>query len=423
MSPLRTAEIIAVGSELLTPHRIDTNSLHLTARLNDAGIDVRRKTVVGDHRADLARALRDALDRVDLVVTTGGLGPTDDDVTREVVADVLALPLDEDTRLLEQLRARFLRRGIDMPEINRRQAQVPRGATVMPNPNGTAPGLLIEAGARLVVCLPGPARELKPIVEAHLMPVLLPRGGGVARRRRVITLAGQAESRVEELVRPLDESFRQGPVVVDRTILASPGVIEIHLMAAGVDADLIDRTLDTAAQAVAGRLGRAVVSTTGESLEVVVGRRLQARGWKMAAAESCTGGLLLGRMTDVAGSSAWVAGGVVAYANAVKVEQLGVDAALIDAHGAVSEPVALAMARGARARLAAEVGVAITGIAGPGGGSEAKPVGTVFIATSFATGAEPDRVRACAFPGDREMVRAFSVAAALDQLRHGLETR
>lgn len=423
MSPLRTAEIIAVGSELLTPHRIDTNSLHLTARLNDAGIDVRRKTVVGDHRADLARALRDALDRVDLVVTTGGLGPTDDDVTREVVADVLALPLDEDTRLLEQLRARFLRRGIDMPEINRRQAQVPRGATVMPNPNGTAPGLLIEAGARLVVCLPGPARELKPIVEAHLMPVLLPRGGGVARRRRVITLAGQAESRVEELVRPLDESFRQGPVVVDRTILASPGVIEIHLMAAGVDADLIDRTLDTAAQAVAGRLGRAVVSTTGESLEVVVGRRLQARGWKMAAAESCTGGLLLGRMTDVAGSSAWVAGGVVAYANAVRVEQLGVDAALIDAHGAVSEPVALAMARGARARLAAEVGVAITGIAGPGGGSEAKPVGTVFIATSFATGAEPDRVRACAFPGDREMVRAFSVAAALDQLRHGLETR
>jgi nicotinamide-nucleotide amidase len=391
--------------------------------LNDAGIDVRRKTVVGDHRADLAGALRGALDRVDLIVTTGGLGPTDDDVTREVVAEVLALPLDESASLLEQLRARFARRGLDMPEINRRQAQVPRGALVMANPNGTAPGLLIDAGDRLVVCLPGPARELKPIVEAHLMPVLVPRGGGIARRRRVITLAGQAESRVEELVRPLDDGLRQGPVVVDRTILASPGVIEIHLMAAGADAGLVEEALALAAQAVAGRLGRAVVSITGEPLEEVVGHQLQARGWKVAAAESCTGGLLLGRMTEVAGSSAWVAGGVVAYANAVKVELLGVDAGLIDVQGAVSEPVALAMARGARVRLSADVGVAITGIAGPAGGSEAKPVGTVFIATSFGAGVEPDRVRACAFPGDREMVRAFSVAAALDLLRRGLETR
>jgi nicotinamide-nucleotide amidase len=412
--PIRTAEVIAVGSELLTPRRLDTNSLFLTAQLDELGIAVRGKVVVGDDRDDLRMRLAHALERADLVVTTGGLGPTDDDLTREAVASALDRRLEEDPALVEGLRARFARRGRAMPEINRRQAQVPERAMVLPNLNGSAPALWIETDdGRLVICLPGPARELQPIVEREVLPRLRPRASGHARQRRVVMVTGRSESEVEELVRPLDAALAAGAVPIARGILASPGLIEIHVSASGADDVAVGAALERAAGEIAARIGAAVVSLTGQSLETVVGEALRARRWRLAAAESCTGGLLMGRLTDVPGSSAWLTGGIVAYADEVKVRELGVPEAWLAAHGAVSEPVAEAMARGVRERLAADVGVAVTGIAGPGGGSDAKPVGTVVIAVSAAG----ERVRTFVFPGDRSMVRAFSVAAALDMVR------
>ncbi len=416
MRPLATAEIIAVGSELLTPFRIDSNSLFLTRRLNDAGLVVRAKSIVGDDRAALAAIVRAALDRADLVITTGGLGPTDDDVTREVIAGVLGLPLEENAGVLAGIRARFDRRKVPMPEINRRQALVPRGARVLDNPNGTAPGLWIDTGTRTVVLLPGPPRELEPMFEAGVAPRLVSPGTGRHLRRRVLKITGRSESQVEEVAQPIYSKWVGIDEPIDTTILASPGLIELHLQAAGPDAELLERRLAAAAAALAEALGAVVFSDDGRSLEAVVGDLLRSRGWRLAVAESCTGGLVLGRLTDVPGSSAWVAGGVVAYANDVKTAVLGVPAELIAAHGAVSEPVAVAMADGVRARLAAEIAVSVTGIAGPGGGSAEKPVGTVVVAVS---GPASD-VRTFAFTGDREMVRRHSSAAALEMVRRTL---
>jgi nicotinamide-nucleotide amidase len=414
--PLATAEIIAVGSELLTPFRIDSNSLFLTRRLNDAGLIVRAKSIVGDDRPALAAIVRAALDRADLVITTGGLGPTDDDVTREVVAGVLGLPLEENPGVLAGIRSRFDRRRVPMPEINRRQALVPRGARVLDNPNGTAPGLWIDAGARVVVLLPGPPRELEPMFEADVAPHLVSPGGARHLRRRVLKITGRSESQVEEVAQPIYSTLGDEDVPIDTTILASPGLIELHLQAAGTDAALLDRRLDEGRAALAAALGSVVFSDDGRSLEAVVGDLLRARGLRLAVAESCTGGLVLGRLTDVPGSSAWVAGGVVAYANDVKTGVLGVPAGVIADHGAVSEPVAVAMAHGVRARLGADIAVSVTGIAGPGGGSAAKPVGTVVIAVSAAK----TDVRTFSFTGDREMVRRHSSAAALDMVRRAL---
>jgi nicotinamide-nucleotide amidase len=303
-----------------------------------------------------------------------------------------------------------------MPEINRRQALVPRGARVLDNPNGTAPGLWIDAGQRIVVLLPGPPRELEPMFEAGVAPHLVSPGGARHLRRRVLKITGRSESQVEEIAQPIYSTLGDADVPIETTILASPGLIELHLQAAGPDAALLERRLDEGRAALAAALGSVVFSDDGRSLEAVVGDLLRTRGWRLAVAESCTGGLVLGRLTDVPGSSAWVAGGVVAYANDVKTGVLGVPAALIAGHGAVSEPVAVAMADGVRARLAADVAVSVTGIAGPGGGSAAKPVGTVVIAVSAATRA----VRTFAFPGDREMVRRHSSAAALDMVRRAL---
>jgi nicotinamide-nucleotide amidase len=416
--PLRTAEIIAVGSELLTAHRVDTNSLFLTGRLEDLGVEVRAKAVVGDRRADLATLLREALSRADVVITTGGLGPTDDDLTREVVADVLDRPLREEAGILAGIRARFDRRGVRMPAINQRQAMVPAGATVLPNPNGTAPGLWLESADRIVVLLPGPPRELQPMFDAHVAPRLGALAGGRRIRRRVIKVHGRSESQVEEIAFPIYSTLGDAVIPVETTILATPGQIELHLAAAGEDMAALDARLEAGVTRLSAALGDVVFSTDGRSLERVVGDLLQARGWHVAAAESCTAGLVMARLTDVPGSSAWVAGGVVAYANDVKVAQLGVAASLIEAHGAVSEPVAVAMAEGVRARLGADLAVAVTGIAGPSGGSTAKPVGTVVIAV--AMDGAPASVRTLLFPGDRTTARTHFTFAALDALRRAL---
>jgi nicotinamide-nucleotide amidase len=414
MSPLlETAEIIAVGSELLTAHRIDTNSLFLTGGLNELGLAVRMKHVVGDNPADLRMILRAALSRSDVIIVTGGLGPTDDDLTRNAVADELGCALIEVPEILARISDQFSRRGVPMPAINRRQAQVISGARWLANANGTAPGQVIDTAGKLVVLLPGPPRELQPMFEADVVPAIGPRTGGRRLRRRVLKTTGRSESQIEELAQPVYSQFVRQVPAIDTTILASPGLVELHLSCSGNDERALDAALDAGVAQLQRAIGDVAFSADGRPIEEVVGRVLLDRGWRVAAAESCTGGLLMQRLTDVAGSSAWVQGGVVAYANAVKIEALGVSARDIESHGAVSVPVARAMADGVRARFGADIGVSITGIAGPAGGSAEKPVGTVVIAVAS------DRcdVREFRFPGDRAMVRSFSVSAALDMIR------
>ena len=412
------AVIIAVGSELLTPNRIDTNSLFVTQRLNELGIRVQYKAVVGDRRDDLADALRLALSRADLVVVSGGLGPTDDDITRETVAAVFGLPLEEDEGVVASIRARFAARKLPMPAINRRQALVPRGAAALANAKGTAPGLWIERAGAACVALPGPPRELRPMLEAVARDRIAPSSGGHGIFRRVLRVTGRTESHVDEAAYPVYSRWRSGPVPIETSILASLGQIELHLAARGAMEEAAVRALDQATSELAGVLGRDLVSSDGSQLEAVVGGMLRERAARVAVAESCTGGLVASRLTDVAGSSAYVQAGWVVYSNEAKVALLGVDAASIAAHGAVSEPVARALATGARERGGVEYGIAVTGIAGPGGGSADKPVGTVYVALAGPEGLQ--RVRRLSLPGEREQVKFQASQAALDLLRRAL---
>ncbi|MBI2150577.1 MAG: competence/damage-inducible protein A [Acidobacteria bacterium] len=415
--PLQRAAVLAVGSELLTPSRIDTNSLMITEQLNLLGIEVAYKSVIGDDREELAAALRVALDRVGLVVCCGGLGPTDDDVTREVVAQVLRRPLAEDERITAQIRARFASRRMEMPEINRRQALVPAGARVLSNPNGTAPGLWLEEAGRAVLLLPGPPRELKALLMAASDEILKPRSPGLSLVRRVIRITGRTESHTEEAVQPLYTEWAKAEVPIAATILASLGQIELHLSARAVSRDRAEAAVEAASRQVGDVLGLDAYSRDGRTLEQVVGDLLVERRFRIALAESCTGGLLTSRLTDVVGSSRYVERAVVAYANEAKVSLLGVPGKLIDEHGAVSEPVALAMAEGIRASAMVEVGIGVTGIAGPGGGTPEKPVGTVAVAVVIP-GAT--RSRLFRFVGDREHVKIQASQAALDMMRRML---
>ncbi len=417
MKALSRAAILAVGSEMLTPSRLDTNSLFITEQLNALGIEVVFKMVVGDDRAELAASLRFALDRVDLVIGSGGLGPTDDDLTREVVADVLGRPLREDQAITEHIRARFSRRGMQMPEINRRQAMVPEAGIVLENPNGSAPGLWLEYDDRLVLLLPGPPRELKPMLTRLVEGPLASRAAGLVLVRRVIRITGRTESHTEEAVQPLYAEWASAPLPVAATILASLGQIELHLSVRASSRAAADAALERAVQQVVERIGADVYSVDGRTLEQVVGDLLASRGLRIAVAESCTGGLITSRLTDVPGSSRYVERSVVSYSNEAKTSLLGVPPELIATHGAVSEPVALAMVDGIRARAGVEVAAAVTGIAGPGGGSPEKPVGLVVVAAT--TGSEP-RSRVFRFMGEREMVKFQASQAALDMVRRML---
>jgi nicotinamide-nucleotide amidase len=416
-APIRRAAILAVGSELLTAARLDTNSLFITEAVNAIGIDVVFKAVVGDDRAELLAQFAHALDRADLVVLTGGLGPTDDDLTREVVAAHLGRPLAEDERLTAAIRQRFAGRGWKMPEVNRRQAMVPEGAVIIANPNGTAPGLWIEHGDKGVLLVPGPPREMKPMVELIAAEKLRARAAGRLLRRRVLRIAGRSESRVEEMTQPVYSRFRDEQPPIETTILASPGQIELHLSARGQDAHNLEVALQRAVDELKDVLPDDVFSDDDRSMEQVVGGLLKERRWRIGLAESCTGGLATSRLTDVSGSSEYVDRSVVGYSNEAKIEMLGVDPALIAEYGAVSEPVAQAMAEGIRDRARVDVGVGITGIAGPTGGTPGKPVGTVCI--SVATAAETT-VRTFRFPGNRELVKTFSAFTALDMVRRVL---
>ncbi len=417
MAGLSRAAILAVGSELLTSSRLDTNSLFITEQLNLLGIEVVGKSQIGDDRGELASAVRYALGRADLVVCCGGLGPTDDDVTREVVAEVLGRAMAEDERITARIRARFESRRMEMPAINRRQAMVPAGARVIDNVNGTAPGLWLDTGSQAVLLLPGPPRELKAMLASVVEELLAPRSQGLSLVRRVIKITGRTESHTEEAVQPLYREWAQADVPVAATILASLGQIELHVSARAQSRDRAAAAAAAAAAQVAAVLGLDAYSLEGHTLEQVVGELLVERGLRIACAESCTGGLLTSRLTDVPGSSRYVERAVVAYANDAKVELLGVPPALIEEHGAVSERVAQAMAQGIRASAKADIGVGVTGIAGPGGGTPEKPVGTVAVA---AVGPSGVRSRVFRFVGDRELVKFQASQAALDMIRRML---
>jgi nicotinamide-nucleotide amidase len=419
--PVVTAEVIAVGSELLGSSRVDTNSLFLSDRLASLGIELRAKSVVGDDRRRLGEILRGALSRADLVILTGGLGPTDDDLTREVVADTLGLALQEDPAIVAQIAERFAARGLRMPDVNRRQAMVPRGASVLANPRGTAPGLSIEHEGHIVVLLPGPPREMQPMFDELSVTTLAPRTGGSRILKQTLFVAGRGESHVEEIAQPIYSQWTSQTPPIETTILAMPGQVELHLLLRSSGHDGGAERLRIAHATLVAALGPDVFSTDGRPMEEVIGSMLRERGLTIAAAESCTGGLLLSRLTDVAGSSEYVLGGVTVYSNALKIGLAGVPAALIEAHGAVSEPVAVALADGVRERTGATLGLGITGIAGPGGGTAQKPVGTVAIALSGA--ATEARVRTFSFFGGRPQVKFQATQAAMDMVRRTLHAR
>lgn len=410
---MKRAEIIAVGSELLTPFRLDTNSLFLTEQLNQLGIAVIRKSVVGDDRDELSEAFRRALERADLVISSGGLGPTEDDVTRDGLAQAIGRRMLPNEQVLADLRERFARMGRKMAANNERQALVPEGALVLPNTYGTAPGLWLGLGEQAVVLLPGPPRELRKIFTDHVRPLVEPHAPARRMIHRLLLVAGMPESTLDRRIAPIYVPYRQ----VETTILASPAGIEIHLSTWSEDFAADERVLDELSAAIAAELKEAVFSTTGESLDQVVARRLQSAGVTIAVAESCTGGLVSARLTNVPGSSAFFLGGVVSYSNEMKAAWVGVSPALIEQHGAVSAEVAVAMAEGVRHSSGATLGLGITGIAGPGGGTPGKPVGTVHVSLADAAGA---RQRLFRFGGDREQIRHLSAQSALDMVRRHL---
>jgi nicotinamide-nucleotide amidase len=404
------AEIIAVGSELLTPDRLDTNSLFLTEELNKLGIEVVRKSVVGDHRDTLSAAFKEALERVELVIASGGLGPTEDDLTRETVAELLGRKLQLNDAILRYIQGRFRQLGREMPAVNVRQAMVPEGAEVLENPRGSAPGLWIEDSGRMIALLPGPPRELKPMFQEQILPRLKRRGSRIRMFHRELRVAGMGESALEQRIKPIYTRYAD----VNTTILAAPGEIQIHLRLWTEDAAHAQKTLDEISQSFELVLTDRIFSQDGSSLEEVVANILTMNKTTISAAESCTGGLLAQRLTSIAGSSSYFLGGVVCYSNELKTAWADVPPEIIKAKGAVSSEVAMALADGIRRRVGSMLGVGITGIAGPSGGSEEKPVGTVHVAIAHAGGVKERGVR---FPGDREAIRWHAAQLALDMVR------
>lgn len=423
-----SAEIIAIGSELLSPNRSDTNSLWLTGQLNRIGIDVKLKTIVGDDDARLEEVVKDAVKRSRVAITTGGLGPTEDDITRKVVARALGKRLSLDEKVLEEIRERFRSFGIaNMPERNSRQAMVIAGAEVLPNPNGTAPGLFLEVSAGAdgtlpdgrvsagcaIALMPGPPREMKPMFENHVLPRIRNLAGDTRFATRVLRVAGMGESAVDEKIAPIYTKYENPQT----TILFNSSEIEIHLRAHGRTEADADALLDDLSLKIERELGNAAFSFRGETMEEVVGRRLAMTEFTVAVAESCTGGLIAQRLTNVPGSSKYFIEGVVTYSNESKVRLLGVDKKIIREFGAVSQQVARDMARGVRHKAKSDFGLAVTGIAGPGGGTDEKPVGLVYIALADDAHTEHRKLM---LPGDRELVRWRASQAALDMLRRRL---
>jgi nicotinamide-nucleotide amidase len=404
------AEIIAIGSELLTPFRLDTNSLFLTCELNKLGMEVIRKAVVGDDRKELAGVLRHAMDVAEIVICSGGLGPTEDDLTRDAVADVLGRRLVRNDDILRSIQERFRRFGRAMPENNVRQAMILEGAEILKNPRGTAPGQWIKTNGHILALLPGPPSEL----EAMFANELRPRLEKLAPRRRLfvrdLRITGLPESEVEQRVEPVYRRYPDAAV----TILAAPGEIQLHPRVWSEDAAAAGRTLDEMVKGFTLALGENLFSTSGEAIEEVIARELQQHHSTVSTAESCTGGMVAERLTNVPGSSTYFLGGAVCYSNELKTAWADVPPDLIESKGAVSPEVAVALADGIRRRTGATYGIGVTGIAGPGGGTPEKPVGLVHIALADEKSAKE---RALRFPGDRDRIRMQATVAALDMLR------
>jgi len=408
-----SAEIIAIGSELLTPTKIDTNSLWLTEKLNDIGVEVMSKTIVGDDPGRLTESIGDAWKRSEIVITTGGLGPTEDDITRKCAADAIGRKLAYHEEIEHKLRERFKAWGREMPEINKRQAYVVEDADILPNPHGSAVGMLVEEEGRILVVLPGPPRENQPMFLEHVMPRLRAVAGETFVSRRLLRVSGLGESAVDEIAAPIYRLFED----VQTSILFNKSEVELHIAArAATEMDAKAR-VDELAGELETALGKSVFTTHGEPLEAVVGKMLMDRAETVALAESCTGGLVAQRLTNVAGSSRYFLEGVVSYSNNAKMERLNVPAEVIDRFGAVSAECAEAMANGIVATSKADHGISVTGIAGPDGGSDDKPVGTVFIGYS---GCGVTKSAHLVLPGDRELIRSRTSQAALDYLRRQL---
>jgi nicotinamide-nucleotide amidase len=407
------AEILAVGSEMLTPQRVDTNSLYLTGELNNLGVEVVTKSVIGDDRDRLAEAIRRAVDRHEIVLLSGGLGPTEDDVTREAVAQALDRKLVFHPEIAEALEQRFAVFKRKMAEINKRQAFVVEGAAVLPNDRGTAPGQWVEESGAVVILLPGPPHELKAMFERQCLPRLTRLVPRQSIRTAFLRVAGMSESDLDTLIAPVYKKY-DNPVT---TILAANGDLQIHFRARCASEAEAEALLAEVVAPVELLLGDRLYSRNGDPLEAVVGEMLRHAHATVAVAESCTGGMLGERFTSVPGSSDYFAGGFITYTNAMKIELLGVPPELIEQHSAVSKEVAEAMAAGARRRANATYALAITGVAGPDSGGESAPVGTVYVAIAGPDGANSYHRQ---FLGDRQRVRVFTCQMALDILRRKL---
>ena len=407
------AEIIAIGSELLTPTKTDTNSLWLTEKLNDIGIDVKLKTIVGDDGERLEETVRDAMRRSDIVITTGGLGPTEDDITRKFTAKAIGRELVYHHEIEEHLRARFRHWGREMPDINKRQAYIIDGAEILPNPNGSAVGMFVEEGGKMLAILPGPPRENQRMFIEHVLPKLKQIAGEVYVKRRILRVSGLGESAVDEIAAPIYTTYPN----VQTSILFNKSEVEIHIAASSENAEKAETTADKLANKLATALGQAVFSTNGETMEEIVGDRLKKRGETVSVAESCTGGLIARRLTEIPGSSDYFMEGAVTYSNEAKMRTLNVSPEILEKQGAVSSECAEAMAKGMRERARTDHAISVTGIAGPDGGTADKPVGTVFIGYAGEKGIKSIKI---VLPGDRYLIRWRSSQAALDYLRRQL---
>jgi nicotinamide-nucleotide amidase len=403
------AAIIAVGSEMLGPTRVDTNSLKVTAALEDFAVPVVHKSVVGDVLRDLVDEIRYSLERADILILSGGLGPTEDDMTRDALVEAFGLKMEIDQSIVDRIEERFKARGWKMPEVNKRQANVFPGQTTLRNERGTAPGFFLEVKGKNIWVFPGVPHELEWMIATYLAPWLEKKSGGRARQRRVLKIVGVTESAVEERLKPYYDAHNHEPL----TILATGGQIELHLVGDGNSSD--------AKAAIAARekeltaiFGDKIFGFDSDTLESVFGRMLIERHATVSVAESCTGGLLSSRITDVPGSSAYYMGGAVVYTADAKMFIAGVDPALIQEFGEVSEQVAVDLAKGVRRRFHTTYGIGVTGIAGPGGGTEAKPVGTVHIAVANDSRYEH---RKLFWPTTRSLFKWFTTNSALDLLR------
>lgn len=411
------AEILAIGSELLTPFRQDTNSLYLTEKLNQLGVEVIFKTVVGDSLDHLTQGASAALSRAEIVIFMGGLGPTEDDLTREAVSQALGLELRRDPTIVTAIEQRFAAHGWKMAPNNLKQADVISGATVLPNANGTAPGQWIsgkyDGREKIILLLPGPPHELKALFEEQCFERLRARLPLQFIATRELKIAGMGESHCDARVAPIYKSFSD----VQTTILAGAGEIQLHLRTRGPSLAAAQSRIDELVDELEKELGDCVFSDNGDSMERIVGYYLQMRGATLAVAESCTGGLLAERITSVSGSSRYFLGGAIVYSNKLKTDLAGVPANLLEKHGAVSKEVAAGLAEGIRQRCGATLGMGITGVAGPDGGTPEKPVGLVFHALAGDSGTEVIERK---FAGDRKRIRWFASQQALDMVRRKL---